>query len=290
MPQAFDHIVLASRDLAAQAKLYQALGFETGPQNRHDWGTLNRIIQLQGNFLELIGIAPGARLPPATPAPRQFSFGGFIGQYLTHREGFAMLAMASSDAKADARRFEAAGIGAFDPFHFGRKGTGPDGLAREVSFTLAFAHSPLIKEAGFFTCQHRQPENFWSPAAQTHPNTAQKLAGVVMTAEYPADHAEFLGHFLEQREMLSTSMGLEIDVPGGKAEVLTPLAARFRYGIQAGAEPSLAAMRIAVADMDAMRACLAAGGIMALEKDHRTIVPAALTRGATIIFEPLDHP
>ena len=290
MPQFFDHLVLATRDLAGQADLYRRLGFQVGARNQHPWGTHNHIVQLEGGFLELIGVAEGTKMPPVHAAPRQFSFGGFIGEFLVAHEGLAMLALRAADAMAEAARFAAAGIGDFEPFHFSRSAARPDGSRKEVAFTLAFAESNLIADAGFFACQHHFPENFWSPAMQVHPNTAEKLAGVVMVAEYPADHAEFLAHFLGQRLMLSTSMGLEIDTGGGKVEVLTPLAAKFRYGEDLGgagnAAPHFCGYRIVAGDMAQVRAVLASGDIAMAMHHGRIVVPAAAAGGAAIIFEP----
>ena len=291
MPLTFDHLVLASRDLTAQAQIYASLGFQVGSRNQHPWGTQNHIIQLDGTFLELIGVAPGATMTSVHPAPRQFSFGGFIGAYLAHTQGMAMLALNTRDARSDAARFNAMGIGDFEPFHFSRSAQRADGSLREVAFTLAFAESALIEQAAFFTCQHHNPENFWATNAQIHPNSARKLNGVVMVAENPADHAEFLAHFTGQHHMLSTSMGLEIDLAGGKIEVLTPLAAQFRYGsavaVAPDAKPHFCAFRVGVASMEQALACLQASAITALELGGRLMVPAKTALGVAVAFEPL---
>src|SRR5271169_2162500 len=103
MPRAIDHLVIASRDLAAQADLYRRLGFQVGPRNRHPWGTENHIVQFDGAFIELIGLGDGFAPPDARPG--SFSFAGFIACFLSKHEGLAMLAMRSSDAEADRREF-----------------------------------------------------------------------------------------------------------------------------------------------------------------------------------------
>lgn len=289
MPHIFDHLVLPAHDLNLQAAHYRRLGFHVGVRNAHPWGTENHIIQLDGAFLELIGIAAGAHLPGPHPAPNEFSFGGFVGQYLAHREGLAMLALQTDDARVEALRYAAAGIGAFSPFHFSRGSTRPDGLNKEVSFTLAFAESSLIPDAGFFACQSHQTRYLWSSSSQVHPNTAQVVSGIVMLADNPSDHAEFLAHFLEQREMLATSMGLEIDTGGGVVEVLTSTAARFRYGSAFASDgetkPHLVAYRIAVAHIAATEECLFRGGVEYVARGKRLVVPALANFGAALIFE-----
>ena len=96
-----------------------------------------------------------------------------------------MMVMRSADAEADRRSFEAAGIGGFARFDFARKGRRPDGREVEVAFSLAFAASPALPETGFFVCQQHFPENFWSRAAQVHPNGALGVAGLTLVCDEP---------------------------------------------------------------------------------------------------------
>jgi catechol 2,3-dioxygenase-like lactoylglutathione lyase family enzyme len=160
-----DHLVIAVRDLDGAARLYERLGFVVGGRNRHPWGTENRLVQFGRSYLELIAIGEGAEIPPH--APRAFSFGAFVRDYLARREGLAMLALSTDDARGDATSLAQAGIGGFEPFHFSRRGRRPDGSDAEVAFTLAFARDAAAPDAGFFVCQHHRPENFWDDARQT---------------------------------------------------------------------------------------------------------------------------
>jgi len=123
--------------------------------------------------------------------PGEFSFGAFVRDYLDQREGFAMLVLRSSDARADKAAFDKAGIGGFAPFDFARTAKKPDGSEVEVSFSLAFARDALAARCGFFVCQQHRPENFWNIAMQAHPNGARRFSSVTMVAGDPADHAEF---------------------------------------------------------------------------------------------------
>ena len=132
-----DHLVLPARDLEAQAAFYRRLGFQVGARNIHPWGTENRLVQFDGCFLELITLGDGAT--PPEHAPRRFSFGGHVRDWLERNgEGMSMLVAESQDAKADARWLSQAGLGDYEPFHFGRKGKRPDGSETELAFTLAF--------------------------------------------------------------------------------------------------------------------------------------------------------
>ncbi|MBK5567895.1 VOC family protein [Ensifer sp. SSB1] len=189
-----DHLVLAVHDLEAAAQFYTRLGFSVGARNKHPWGTENRLIQFGSSFIELITV--GDRLQALPPhEPGRFSFGAFVRDYLTHREGFAMVVLDSPDAKADAKRFAENGIGSFEPFFFERKGHRPDGAETHVAFSLAFAMDPPIPNASFFVCQQHFPENFWNSEFQKHSNGAMNIVAVTLAARNPAKHVDFLAEF-----------------------------------------------------------------------------------------------
>lgn len=136
-PRGLDHVVHAVRDLDAAAEFYARAGFQVGGRNRHPWGTHNRIIQMPGFFIELLEVAEPEKIVPF--APGQFSFGAFQRDFLKTREGISMVLLASTDARADAKLFDDAGIGGFAVFDFEREGAGADGKPVKVAFSLAFA-------------------------------------------------------------------------------------------------------------------------------------------------------
>ena len=120
MPHGLDHIVHAVRDLDAAAEFYARAGFTVGARNRHAWGTHNRIVQLKNAYIEILTVAEPEKIVPH--GARSFSFGAFNRDFLASREGFSMLILNSSNAAADARSFEATGIGGFEVFDFSREG------------------------------------------------------------------------------------------------------------------------------------------------------------------------
>jgi catechol 2,3-dioxygenase-like lactoylglutathione lyase family enzyme len=285
MPRGIDHLVLAVRDLDAASEFYARLGFTVGARNRHPWGTENRIVQLDSSFLELVTVADEAAIPPH--APRQFSFGAFLRDYLTAREGFAMLVLQSHDAAADAKDFAAASIGDFEPFFFERRGRRPDGGETTVAFTLAFARDAAVTGAGFFTCQHHHPENFWNPAFQQHANGARRIAAAVMTAENPTDHHIFLSAFTDQRELHATSLGVSAELPHARFDILSPHACRSLYGLgDAPRDPALVSFTIAVDDVEAVAARITGAGIPSRAIGPRLVVPPEAGFGVAMAFEP----
>lgn len=293
MPRAIDHVVHASRDLGRQAEFYKRLGFTVGARNHHPWGTENHIVQFADHFLELIGQGPGFRAPVDLD-PHVFSFAGFVAQELARGEGVSMLAFQTQDAAAARAEFKAAGVGDFEPFHFERKGRKADGSESHVAFTLAFARSKLMPHVGFFACQHHRPEDFFAAQWQMHANGAVGVAGVVLIAENPAAHAEFLSAVTGQREMLATSMGVDLEVADEQSvEVLTDAAFVHRFGAAAlGAamgEARVAACRIAVRDLGVVEEIFRDNQIAAERVGQRLVVPPTAAYGVALAFEAVTE-
>jgi hypothetical protein len=284
MPRAIDHLVIPARDLTAQAELYERLGFQVGARNRHPWGTENHIVQFDGAFLELIGLGEGFATP--APTPGVYSFAGFVAQFLQRREGLAMLVMRSRDAEADRREFAQKGLGEFERFDFARKAIRPDGSRVDVAFSLAFAATPALPEAGFFVCQQHYPENFWSRAAQVHPNGATGIVGVVIAHETPAAVEAFLAGFVGSLPE-AVHGGFSLRAQGAKIECCTPDAFSRRFGGPdvAFASRGLAAARIGVADPAATAKLMASRGVAFTQGEGSLVVDSRDAMGALIAFE-----
>jgi Glyoxalase-like domain len=199
-----------------------------------------------------------------------------------------MLLLNSRDAAADARAFEAAGIGGFDVFEFGREGAKPDGTVIKLAFSLVFARDTASPDAGFAACQHHSPENFWSPAFQAHANGARRVPGVALVADNPSDHHIFLKSFTGVSDLHSSSMGVTAATENGDVEIITPVAFRDQFGVAVSASGegmTLGAMRFEVADLAAVEALHGNSGIASRRHGGRLIVAPDIAHGATLIFE-----
>ncbi len=243
LARGLDHLVLGVHDLDAAGSFYEQLGFKVGARNRHPWGTHNRIVQFPGTFLEIITVGEAGLIPEH--APYRFSFGAFVRDALAKGEGFSMLVLESSDATADNASFHASGIGTFEPFFFERQAVRPDGAAVRVAFSLAFATNPGAPGQGFFVCQQHEPQNFWNPAFQSHPNGAQGVTGVTLVTDVPCDHAGFFEAFAGVRQPVVADHGLMFGLPRGAINVVTPHHARTSMGHE-GPVPSLAGFTVPV--------------------------------------------
>lgn len=272
MARRIDHLVVGVHDLEAAGALYTRMGFLVGVRNRHPWGTQNRLIQFGSSFIELIAVGgDGDAIPPH--GPRHFSFGAFVRDHLQSREGLAMLVLDSADAAADARRFQAAGIGDFEPFFFERRGRRPDGSETHVAFTLAFAADPAAPEAGFFTCQQHVPENFWNPDFQRHPNGATDIRTVTLSTPWPERHRAFLAAFTGAQS------------PTDEPLVLPLRDGRIAVERTAGGAARLSGFALPVRDLAAQAERLRAEAIPFEAAADALLVPPHAAHGVAIRFE-----
>ena len=286
MPHGLDHIAHAVRDLDAVGEFYARLGFTVGARNRHSWGTHNRIVQLKNCYIELLEVAEPEKIVPH--AARSFSFGAFNRDFLVRREGLSMLLLNSSDAVADTRAFAAAGISDYEVFNFAREGKKPDGTAVKLAFSLVFTRDPTSPDLGLALCQHHFPENFWNPAFQIHANGAQRIAGVVMVANDPESHRDFIKAYIGAGEVSSSAAGVTARTENGDIEILEPSAARDCLGIPveaSGAGMTMNAVRFAVGDLAQTEALHRQNGVAVRRHGDRLIVPPEEAFGATLIFE-----
>lgn len=285
LPRAFDHLVVAARDLDALAALFRRLGFQVGPRNRHPWGTENHIVQFDGAFLELIGLGEGFVVPPTIEGV--FSFAGFLARFLDGHQGLAMLVLRSRDAEVDRLAFACAGIGDFARFDFARKGRRPDGAEVDVAFSLAFAQSRTLPDAGFFVCQQHFPQNFWNAGLQVHRNGACGIASLVLAHTRPQDQIDFLKSFVGASEAKVVEGGFVLATECGEIEILTPVEIDRRYGTGTVAPngPPLAIVRIGVRDIAAMEIVLEEGGTPFTMIGGALVVAHTDALGAAIVFE-----
>jgi len=250
-----DHLVLCVRNLEAARRTYFRLGFTLTPHAVHPWGTGNSLVQLHGNFLELLGIDDPAKI--AAPAAGDFSFGHFTKHFLEKREGFAMLVFASDDARRDREEFARAGLTTYPTFDFARQATLPDNRQVTVAFSLSFVTDARMPEAAFFTCQQRAPEYFWKPEYQRHANGATVVSEVIMVAPEPNELRDLFSGLQGEGAVRPIDGGISVETARGRVTVLSAEAAAERFrGLplqDAPETPHLVGYRVAVSDLDAVR-------------------------------------
>jgi catechol 2,3-dioxygenase-like lactoylglutathione lyase family enzyme len=239
--RAFDHVVLAVRDLARTAASYERLGFTLTPRATHEvrMGTSNRLAQFEArNFIELLEVDRPDTLAPHNfeGSPPFFSFGDHNRRAVAQRDGLSTLVFAGADARADIARFKAAGVPTFAPFEFERLGKLPDGSEVTLGFSLAFTQSPEMPEVAFFVCENRAPQAFWKPEYQAHANGARGIAAVYLASPAPQRDVAFVNKMFGGEVGALADGGRRVACgPGQELRILSPQTLKAR-------DPSLAAV------------------------------------------------
>jgi catechol 2,3-dioxygenase-like lactoylglutathione lyase family enzyme len=281
MPRGIDHVIHLVRDLDAAASTYEKLGFLVSSRNKHPFGTHNRIVQLDGSYIEILEVAEPEKIQgEGGPA----SFAHFHRDFLERNgEGLSGLVLASTDANADKAAFDKAGFGGFPVFDFGRMGKRPDGSEAELAFSLAFLREPMSPDVMTFVCQHKRPENFWFRELQAHANGATRVACATFAADSPTDHQYFLHAWTGIRDPRSTSLGVTAETPRGDIQITEMRPFEDAFGSKPPMSKGLRFAAVTFAgEASKIRAAVSKSGIAAQERGGRLVVHA---HGAVLAFE-----
>ena len=281
MARGIDHVIHLVRELDAAAALYEKLGFQVGGRNKHPFGTHNRIVQLDGSYVEILEVAEPEKIEgQGSPV----SFAHFHRDFLARNgEGLSGLVLSSADAHADKIAFDKAGFGGFPVFDFGRVGKRPDGSEAALAFSLAFLREPASADVMTFVCQHKHPENFWFPELRRHANGVSRVAAAIFVADSPTDNQYFLQAFTGIRDPRSTSLGVTAETPRGIVQITEPRPFADAFGI---APPAVEGLRFAAVvfagDLSRIRDAVSTSGTAAQERHGRLVIHA---HGAVLAFE-----
>jgi catechol 2,3-dioxygenase-like lactoylglutathione lyase family enzyme len=271
-----DHAVVATPDLDAAARQYQAMGFKLLPRGIHTVGSVNHCIMFGGgDYFELFGVPQGARVAPA-----------FL-RFLEHGPGLVSAVLATDDALAAKEELARAGIEAGEVRDFSRQVDMPGAHGRASFRTLDMpaAHTPGLH---VFCCQHYTRELVWTPGSDDHPNSVQAIHSVLLCSSEPRRDAQAYAGLLDCEPALADGLyqlnmkGASLCIGGqGALEAVHP-------GITEGiAHPFPCAVGICfkVASIERARALLTANGIAyrALNAD-RLMVDAKQAQGVSVLF------
>jgi hypothetical protein len=179
-PLGLEHPLVCTHDLDALAARYRAMGFAPTPKGRHPWGTGTQLVMFADTFIELMGIEDRSLIELASPDG--FRFGRFIADFLDRREGIAMLALHSKDARGDLAAVQARGIASADLVDFRRAVKLPDGTADEAVVSLAMLIDPARPQLSNFICQQHRPEFVWVADWLHQPNGTTGIAWLAYAA------------------------------------------------------------------------------------------------------------
>ena len=180
--------VLESMDDAVAR--FVALGFAPTARGHHSLGSINHLMVLQNDYLELVGIERGAQKVRREIADSPLGLNGLV--------------FGTDDARALHQRLLAEGVPVSAPVDFDRP-VEIDGEMRIAAFTTVRVAQEHLPAGRVYFCEHKTPSLVWQPQWQSHPNGARALAALVVVVPDPR----------EQATRLARLLGIEVDVDAG---------------------------------------------------------------------------
>ncbi|MEQ8694537.1 MAG: VOC family protein [Gammaproteobacteria bacterium] len=190
MTNLFDHVVIFAKDLGATSELWRKLGFQTSPRMYHEAkkGSMNELIMLQGNYIELLGTA---RLTDTTR---------YYTDLAQNLDGPFMQALRTVDVDKEVSRINESEFHAETSDHvFERAVPLPDGSSGKVRYRAWHSPYPAAPGLAVFGCHHLAPENLWIPEWQEHPNSAERVAALTFIDDNPERHQNYVESVLGAR-------------------------------------------------------------------------------------------
>lgn len=244
-----DHAGILVRDLDAAAAQFRRLGFKLTARGYHTLpatpagerprvGTGNNCAMLRRGYVELIGITDP-------------HYDGRMREDLQLYEGLHLIAFGAADAMTAAEEVRAAG------FAVG----GPRIMERPIEEDLAgfeIVDFPADTLAGshLFAIHHATPDLLWKPELMEHPNGAERLEGVVIAAQDPAEMAGRLGHLLSVAPSQET-----LSLAAGRLRIVDAAWIAAHVPGRPPAPPFIAGLTLGVRDLDATADWLTTSGV-----------------------------
>jgi hypothetical protein len=245
-----NHFVLAARDLDALRQRYEAFGFKISSPGQHPFGTRNTIIQLQGNYIELLTVNDPTAVIEHTPSA--FSFSAFNRDYLAAHEGFSMVVLGTEDAPADRERWAAEGLPLYDGFEFSRPAKMANGEDATIGFSLAFTSNNAAPWLGVFGCQHFNASFYQQPENQRHENSARAVTEVWVSGDGALGLKDYFATVLDRRAKITRPGLYEFETSTGKLLLSTAEEFESAFGerpLHSGDGPHLAGLTVSVDDI-----------------------------------------
>lgn len=275
-----DHIVVLTRDLAAAAVRWEALGFTVSPRGLHSesMGTANNTIMLAEDYIELMGVvADTERNKPSR-------------DFLARRgEGIERAAFTGTNADDGVAELIKRGFAAVGPYDFSRPVDLPDGTKSAASFRTFLW--PVNERPGglrVFACQHLTRETVWLPHLMTHANTATRITRVEMLSSDPAAAAKHMGHLIDRPVEREADGALRVATGGRRGDFVfldRATLARRHEGIAIDGLPEEGAVTLGLGCRDDKAAARAIGARAAVVRDGIVKVAPAEANGAILEFK-----
>ncbi|MCM2561637.1 VOC family protein [Lutimaribacter sp. EGI FJ00015] len=275
-----DHCFSLVKDLDKAAEQFAALGFTLSPRGLHSEakGSANYTIMFPDDYFELLGLIK----PTEMNAPRRKMLDDM-------GEGLHAIACRIDTAEKAAQELEALGIATHGLGSFARPVPLPGGGTGEAAFSTVAFTPEEVPLGTVFMCQHKTRDTVWIPELLSHANTACGLGGILAISADPAADAARFARLWADGQVSDDGKVYTVATGPNSAPLLLmsrDAMAEIYPGIDLSGTPkgAFTAMRVKVADMTALRACLEKAGITPIETALGLAVAPEHTSGTIVEF------
>lgn len=284
-----DHVGWFVRDMERASAVFTRLGFPLTPYSVHGdrdpatgesrlVGSANRLAMLERGYLEILTPVDGTD----TPVSRH------MRACLEAYQGIHLAAFTVADAEAEAEALPRRGFSVMPTVNLRRAVETAQGDRDEVAFTVIRAELGSVPEGRLQTLTHHTPELMWQPRHVARDNGFRALSGLVWASEDPAESGERLARYTG-RPVRETAEGSEIQLDRGMLRVVTPRAARDRYGRGLPeAFPAVVAVLFEGSVETAARHLDVTGISFSREEDGVLVVPGTEALGSVLVLHEKD--
>ncbi len=269
----FDHVVVNARDRLDEAQAaYTALGFTLTPRGYHSLGSSNHLAIFGTDYLELLGLPPGAARPDLVDDP----------------VGLNGLVFGTEDSTSVFHALAAAGVPVTPPNEFTRPVDLGDGTARDATFRTVHIQPGAERPGRLYFCHHFTRDLVWRDEWRQHANGTTGIARAVIASVDPSLLGGLFARMFGSTAIRAIEGGVRLTVGAQAIDVLNSSEAARQLG-DAAAEPAgrahyMAALTLRTRGLPLVRAALEAGGVSAMADQHRVLVPATAGMGCPIEF------
>ncbi|MEJ0068398.1 MAG: VOC family protein [Pseudomonadota bacterium] len=267
-----DHVVINARERLDDALArYERLGFMLTPRGYHTLGSMNHLAMFGTEYLELIGVAPGAQRTDLLRFPA-----GLDGLVFGTDESLDVYAA-----------LKAAGVPLAAPSEFARPVTLAHGTedAKFRTIRLSLDAAPYGR---LYFCHHFTRHLLWRNEWRRHPNGVIGVVRAVICAADPAGAAQLYRTMFGPEVVRPIDGGCSILIGLSRFDILTPPALAATFGAGApdpqGRTDYMAGLTLRTGSLDRAAGVLRTAGIPAVRAGGGLIVPATEACGATLEF------
>ena len=268
-----DHMVVNVRfDMDDAAKTFSDVGFTLTDRGYHTLGSMNHLMILGSDYLELIGVTPenASRRREVAEAPI----------------GLNGLVFKSDDVDATYAHLRAIGMAGDAPKSFSRP-LEVGGEQHEARFRTVAVRSGTFSAGRVYFCEHLTPELVWRDEWRAHANGAAATTRFIVVARDVGECADRFARLLQRSVDQGSQEEARIALGASELAIVSSANYRARFGELAlsigGGDSTFGAIALRSASLVDVEAAVANAGSRCHTRRHADSLQVLIERYQTLL-------